>query len=149
MASNNSSKDSAWETLKRTYEGFPLYLRRPVGLDFDALAPKFKVQVALTHTFSFRRFDGAPEPIYNKSLEEFDLSVTRYFDQSGDGQVVLVKTFGGKRNYYFYVAASVDLDAMVSDLRGRFPGYNLEVQSASDPEWSFIRRYTSEFLNEA
>jgi hypothetical protein len=141
--------EQPWESLQRTYEGFPLYLRRPKNLDFDALAPKFPVLLILTHVFSFRRFDGAPEPTYNDKLEEFDSAVVRYFVGSGTGQGVLVETFGGKRNYYFYTAATVNPTLMLSDLRGRFPGQNLEVESKSDPNWRFIRDYTNNYLNEA
>jgi len=138
-----------WELLQRTYEGFPLYLRRPTNLDFDALAPRFPVLLVLTHVFSFRRFDGAPEPTYNDQLEEFDLAVVRYFEGIGTGQVVLVETFGGKRNYYFYATATVSPEAMLSDLRGRFPGHNLEIEIRSDPTWNFIRDYTNTHFNEA
>lgn len=141
--------DQSWESLKRTYEGFPLYLRRPKNLEFDALASRFPVLLVLTHVFSFRRFDGVPEPAYNNRLEEFDLDVVRYFSDSGDGQVVLVETFGGKRNYYFYVAAAVNHEAILSNLQRRFPGHNLEVESRSDPTWRFIRDYTITYLNEA
>jgi hypothetical protein len=137
-----------WETRTRTHEGFPLYLRRPVGLDFDALASKFATRLVLTHTFSFRRLDGAPEPGYNEALAEFDTSVTRYFEPSGAGQIVLVETFAGKRNYYFYVA-SFDPNAMLDDLRHRYPGCRLEAQCANDPTWGFIRRYSAEYLDGA
>ena len=138
-----------WESLQRTYEGFPLYLRRPKNLDFDALASRFPVLLVMTHAFNFRRFDGAPEPTYNDRLEEFDSAVVRYFASSGTGQVVLVETFGGKRNYYFYSAATFSPKQMLSDLRGRFPGHHLEIESRNDPTWHFIRDYTNTYLNEA
>jgi hypothetical protein len=95
------------------------------------------------------RFDGAPEPTYNRGLEDFDVSVTSYFAQSGGGQVVLVETFGGKRHYYFYVSPSVKVESVLSDLRGRFPGYKLEAEVRNDPGWTFIRRYIEEYLGEA
>jgi hypothetical protein len=139
----------AWESVQRTYEGYPLYLRRPAGLDFDALSPNFPVHLTITHELTFRRFDGAPEPAYNRGLEDFDVSVTRYFAETGGGQVVLVETFGGKRHYYFYVSPSVKVESVLSDLRGRFPGYKLEAEVRSDPGWTFIRRYTEEYLGEA
>jgi hypothetical protein len=139
----------SWEAVQRTYEGFPLYLRRPKGLNFEALSVKFPVHMTVTHEFSFRRFDGAPEPTYNDGLEEFDLAVTKYFSQTHEGQAVLVETFGGKRHYYFYVAASVRSDSVLSDLRARFPGLKLEVARRDDPSWNFIRNYTAEYLDDA
>ena len=131
------------------YKGFPLYLRRPVGLDFDALSKKFDLRLVLTHKFSFRRFDGGPEPVYNRTLEDLDLAITAFFENGGEGQIVLIETFGGERNYYFYVQRTVDPTAVLETLRSRFPGHVLEIVSASNPEWKFIRRYTLDYLNEA
>jgi hypothetical protein len=135
-----------WVSLRREYEGFPLYLRYPTSLDYDALQLKFSLRLVLTHTFSFRRFDGAPEPQYNDTLEELDLFLTRYFRASGRGQVVLVETFGGKRNYYFYLAEASDSEEFLAAVHERFPGQRVDGKCANDPEWKFIRRYRSEYL---
>jgi hypothetical protein len=145
----NTSGEFEWATLTREYEGFPLYLRFPRGLNYDSLQRRFPVRLVLTHVFSFRRFDGAPEPHYNEMLEEFDLSLLRYFKAGGLGQIVLVETFGGKRHYYYYVATSVDAEAILVNLRSRYPEQKVELQSKADPAWQFIRQYTNEFLNGA
>jgi hypothetical protein len=147
--SNHAREESPWESTQRTYEGFPLYLRRPVGLDFDSSSSRFPVHFALTHELSFRRLDGAPEPSYNNGLENFDAAVTGYFSACGQGQVVLVETFGGKRQYHFYVVPAVEPEVVLSDLRGRFPGFRLTGEARNDPTWNFIRRYTKEHLGEA
>lgn len=147
MTTHDQSTDEPWESVQRTYEGFPLFLRRPVGLDFDSLSPNLPVHMTLTHEFSFRRFDGAPEPKYNKTLEEFDVAATRYFSGSGRGQIVLVETFGGNRHYYFYVGTDVDPKAVADELSVRFPGMKLSAESQEDRGWTFIRRYTVEYLD--
>jgi hypothetical protein len=149
LTAANMSAEYEWATLTREYEGFPLYLRFPRGLDYDSLQCRFPVRLVLTHVFNFRRFDGAPEPRYNETLEEFDLSLTRYFKASELGQIVLVETFGGKRHYYYYVATSVDTEAILRSLQARFPEQRIELQSKADPAWQFIRRYSNEFLNGA
>ena len=149
MSSQTSSDPPSWESAQRTFEGFPLYLRRPKGLDFDKLSERFPVHLTVTHEFSFRRLDGAPEPTYNDGLEKFDLSLTDLFSHTADGQVVLVETFGGKRHYYFYVAQNVHAESVLEELRSTFPGYKLEAAVRPDPSWSFIRRYTKEHLGEA
>jgi hypothetical protein len=148
MKSHGTDAPVFWESTQRTYEGFPLYLRRPKGLDFDSLSVSFPVHMVITHEFSFRRFDGAPEPRYDSVLEEFDLFVTGYFSETDKGQVVLVETFGGQRHYYFYVSPSVQVESVLSDLRSRFPGYKLEAAIRNDPGWKFIRNYTAEYLDE-
>jgi len=93
---------------------------------YQRVSPRLLV---LTHTFSFRRFDGAPEPTYNDTLEEFDISVTRSLGNSGSGQIVLIETFGEKRNYYFYVTSAVDGGALVQMLSDQFSGYNLSMST--------------------
>ena len=143
MTTGAEPEECEWATLTREYEGFPLYLRFPLRLDYNALQHTFPVRLVLTHTFSFRRFDGLPEARYNETLEEFDFALVTYFEASGLGQVVLVETFGGERNYYYYVAPSVDPEAISADIRSRYPGQKIELQSQADPSWRFIRRYSS------
>ena len=146
MTVGNAPEEHEWATLSREHEGFPLLLRFPLRLNYDALQHRFPVRLALTHLFSFRRFDGLPEARYNETLEEFDDSLLTYFEANGLGQVVLVETFGGKRNYYYYVAGSIDPEAVAADIRSRFPAQRIEFQSKADPSWRFIRWYRKEFL---
>jgi hypothetical protein len=147
MTADEVSDAYEWVSLSRTYESFPLYLRFPRGLDYDLMQKKYPRRLIITHTFAFRRFDGAPEPKYNDTLEDFDLSVTRRFDGTEMGQPVLVETFGGKRHYYFYVAPSVDAEAFVRELTDRYPGHKLTMRCDDDPNWQFIRRYSEEYLD--
>ena len=149
MTKDNAPEEYEWTTLTREYEGFPLYLRYPLRLNYNALQHRFPLRLVLTHVFSFRRFDGLPEARYNETLEDFDAALVTYFKASGLGQAVLVETFGGKRNYYYYVTASVDPEAVSADIRSRFPEQRMEVESKADPSWRFIRRYSGEFLNGA
>lgn len=135
-----------WGTLAREHEGFPLFLRFPLQLDYDSLKQRFPLRLVISHTFNFRRFDGLPEALYNKTLEEFDHYLVTYFKADKLGQVVLVETFGGSRSYYFYVAESVDLEALSADILARFPSQKIELQSEADPAWRFIRWYRREFL---
>ena len=67
---DRDAREVEWATLTREYEGFPLHLRFPLRLDYDALQHRFPVRLVLTHVFSFRRFDGLPEARYNETLEE-------------------------------------------------------------------------------
>jgi hypothetical protein len=100
----------------------------------------------LTHTFNFRRSDGAPEPTYNDTLAKFDLTVTRSFRIDRTGQIVLIETFGGRRNYYFYVIPAFDGDAFRQLLNGQFAGYYLSETRRGDPVWRFIRNYHAEYV---
>jgi len=143
--SDSSSSETTWMTLTREYEGFPLYLRFPRRIANEDLQSRFPVLWALTHTFSFRRFDGSPEPAYNDTLGEFDHALVTLFERDGLGHIVLVETFAGKRHYYFYVQSTVEWESVLHALRVRFPGYTLAARGKEDPTWQFLRQYRSDF----
>lgn len=149
VAVTDGEAESPWISLRREHEGFPLYLRYPAALDYDVLQSKLPVRLVVTHTFTVRRFDGAPEPKYNESLEELDGFLTGYFASSDRGQIVLVETFGGERNYYFYIANSADTETLLADVRRQFSGQRVDAQCKADAEWRFIRRYRAEYLEGA
>lgn len=147
MSADANSSGLVWHLRSLEHQGFPLHLRWPVGLDFDDLSGRFPKLFVLTHTFSFRRFDGAPEPTYNDTLADLDLAVIRSFEDGSIGQIVLIETFGGKRNYYFYVLSGFDGGAICLSWSARFAGYNLSETAREDPTWKFIRTYRSEYLH--
>ena len=149
MTADAPSVQYTWRLRSLEYEGFPLHVRWPSGLDYDALAAHFPKLVVLSHVFSFRRFDGSPEPTYNDTLETLDVAVTSSFKSDGLGQIVLVETFGGKRNYYFYVASSVDGATFCGALQRQFGGCNFEVTARDDASWTFIRKYRADYLDGA
>ena len=146
VSEGEKSSDLLWHRLSLEYEGFPLHLRWPAGVDFDDLSGRFPKLFVLTHTFTFRRPDGTPEPTYNDTLANFDLTVTRSFRTDRTGQIVLIETFGGKRNYYFYVMSTFDGGTYCLLLSGQFPGYNLSETTREDPAWHFIRNYHAKYL---
>ena len=133
-----------WLWTEKNYEGFPLFLRRPTNLDIDSLRPCFPQLVAITHTFAKRMPNGLPEVDYNHGLAELDHSLIISFDIDHMGVPVLIETFGGKRNYYFYVSADADIEAVVSQAAQRFPGERLSSTTELDPNWSFITKYAKE-----
>jgi Family of unknown function (DUF695) len=139
---------SEWMSVQREYEGFPLFLRIPLGLNYDILQQSLPVLVTVEHTFSFRRFDGAPEPRYNDTLEDFDVELSSLFDGDELGKVVLIETFGGKRNYYFYVASQGEPASPFEVFQSRHPGAILKLDVRSDPTWRFARSYRAEFFAE-
>jgi hypothetical protein len=54
----------------------------------------FSTLVVVTHTFANREANGLAESKYNMITE---------FDSGSSGVSILVETFGGERNYYFYI----------------------------------------------
>ena len=146
MAPSNSEAESRWISIRREHEGFPLYLRYPAALDYALLQAKLPFRSVVTHAFSLRRFDGAPEPKYNDTLEAFDGFLTGYFASPDRGQIVLVETFGGERNYYFYIADPADTETLLTTVRRQFPGQRVDAECEKDSEWRFIQKYRAEYL---
>ena len=146
MNENPQLPEGAWHCRSLEYEGFPLYLRWPWQLDVEGLSRRFPKLLVLTHTFNFRRFDGAPEPVYNNALADFDLAVSRSFSADTRGQIVLIETFAGKRNYYVYVEPALDGTAFCLKLRAQYPGHHLSETTRDDSSWSFYRKYHAEYL---
>lgn len=127
-----------WLTAEKTYEGFPLFLRRPATLDVESLRPQLPTLVVLTHTFSKREPNGLPESDYNHGLATMDREIVSAFDIDCMGAPALVETFGGERNYYFYVALETDAAAIFSSLAGRYPEEKLSWSVRPDPGWEWF-----------
>jgi hypothetical protein len=130
-----------WVTAEKTYEGFPLFLRHPANLDVELLRPSFPTLAVVTHVFTKRKPNGLPDADYNDGLAEMDQELVTNFDVDRIGVPVLIETFGGKRNYYFYVATDADVPAVISAVARRYPDERLSWLVRPDPEWSFIEKY--------
>jgi hypothetical protein len=135
-----------WLTAEKIYEGFPLLLRRPADLNVDSLRPSLPSLVVVTHTFTKRKPDGLPEPDYNHGLAEMDHELVTAFDVDRMGVPALVETFGGERNYYFYVAKDTDVSAVISAVASRYPAERLSWTVRPDSDWSFIEKYAREYF---
>jgi hypothetical protein len=135
-----------WLTAEKTYEGFPLFLRRPAVLDVDAHRVTFPTLAIVTHEFTKREPNGLPEADYNHGLAGMDNELIVAFDVDRMGVPVLVETFGGKRHYYFYVAADADVAAVISAVARRYPEERLSWSVRSDPKWGFISKYATEYF---
>ena len=133
-----------WLTIERIYEGFPLFFRRVTNLDIQSLRPLLPNLAVVTHQFAKRKPNGLPEPTYNDGLAEMDHELITAFDVDRMGVPVLIETFGGERNYYFYIAADADAPSVISAIAWRYPDERLSWTIRPDPEWSSIERYARE-----
>jgi hypothetical protein len=133
-----------WLLAEKVYEGFPLFLRRPADFDVESLRPSFPSLAIVTHKFAKRKPNGLPDDDYNHGLAEMDLSLVGAFAVERMGIIALVETFGGERNYYFYVVQNADVPGVISAIAHRYPNEQLSWSVRPDKEWRFITRYTSE-----
>ena len=133
-----------WLTAESTYQGFPLFLRRPANINVEQFEKSFANLVVVTHHLSRVLPSGLPEADYNQSLAELDHDLVTAFDCNRSGVIALVETFGGERNYYFYVKADADVTEKVSAIARLYPSEKLAWSVRSDPSWSFIKGYERE-----
>jgi hypothetical protein len=68
------------------------------------------------------------------------------FDQRGNGVCVLIETYGGERNYYYYVIPNADVSALLDPILRRYSMEKLEISTKSDPEWNFFQKYAKDFF---
>jgi hypothetical protein len=133
-----------WLIAEKTYEGFPLFLRRPDGLDVDLLRPALPNLAIVKHKFTKRKPNGLPDDDYNHGLAEMDHVLVSAFDVDQMGVPALVETFGGERNYYFYVASDADVTETISKIASRYPAEQISWSVRPDRDWAFIETYARE-----
>jgi hypothetical protein len=134
----------SWLTAEKTYQGFPLFLRRPADFDVDSLRPLYPTLAVVTHEFTKCKVNGLPEADYNQGLLQMDCELVAAFDVDRMGVPALIETFCGKRHYYFYVSSEADVPAAVSAIADHYPTEPLSWEIRPDPTWEFIERYTRE-----
>jgi hypothetical protein len=75
-----------------------------------------------------------------------DHELVTAFDIDRMGVPALVETFGGERNYYFYVAEDTDVSTVISAVASRYPAERLSWTVRPDSDWSFIEKYAREYF---
>jgi hypothetical protein len=101
--------------------------------------------MAVIHKLAKVRPNGLPEAEYNDSLRTFDHDVIEFIECEGEGIVVVIETFAGKRHYYSYVDAAATFKARFEQLKSRYPQHDLTVGHGMDPEWSGWETYRKLF----
>ena len=99
-----------WLSGQSTYEGFPIYFRRPDirVAEYSSLCADFPLRLTVTHFLAQVKDNGLPEADYNESLADFDHALIGLLRDSGAAIVTLVETFAGKRTYYLYLRQGVE-----------------------------------------
>ncbi|EAR09234.1 DUF695 domain-containing protein [Reinekea blandensis] len=145
LLSSVFASGKSWESMSFEYEGYPLYLRIPIGQDYENLSESYSKHISITHHLEKVLSNGLPENEYNESLIDFDSQVTSVLENTELGVTVLVETFGGRRTYYMYSVSSLSVEHFKNELSNKFPEYSIDVHSYSDEDWSFIKQYSEEW----
>jgi hypothetical protein len=141
---NNPTEVMEWLTTETEYEGNPLYLRLPSYKNIWQYKSKFPKLMCITHIFDSVKDNGLPTADYNISLIDFDGEVVSLLESSKNGIVFLVETYGGARNYWFYVLDSEYYSKIFEDLQTKYPEKKLELDYRNDSDWGFIKDYPFE-----
>lgn len=148
MGTSSAATESRWKVTQITYEGFPLFLRYPIDLDYDKLQSLFPTFVVITVPYTEHTDNGLPEKNFNQSiLEPLDELIFKSIGGTKNGYCVLVETFYRNRHYYLYVAPTYDVELLKQTLQSSNANLAIEVEKSNDPSWSFIRRYAKERFN--
>ncbi|WP_228853533.1 DUF695 domain-containing protein [Aegicerativicinus sediminis] len=130
-----------WLTTKTEHEGLPLYLRLPNYKNIWQYRSKYPKLICITHEFESVKDNGLPTAEYNESLIDFDGEAVNLFDPKKGGIIFLVETYGGARNYWYYIVDSKFFFKKFHELKDKHSDKNLELNYRNDPEWNFIKDY--------
>ena len=75
-----------------------------------------------------------------------DRALITAFDVDFMGVPALIETFGGERNYYFYVSEETDVSNIISSMSHLYPSEKLSLKVKRDADWSFIEKYAKEYF---
>lgn len=136
-----------WLTTNTVYEGSPLYLRLPDYKDVWDFQSIHNILVCITHNLDSVTENGLPTTDYNASLIDFDREVVNLYKQKDEGIIILVETFRGTRNYWFYVNEQIRFNLKFKELKMKHHKKSLELSNRKDSNWSFIKKYPIELYN--
>ncbi len=138
---NKTQKEMKWLTTETEYEGFPLYLRLPDYKNIWGFKDKYPNLFCITHKLDKVKNNGVPESDYNLSLIDFDGDLVNLFDNDKEGIIVLIETFGGERNYWYYISSEIDPISKVKNIKKKYPSNMIETDFRADSDWGFIKKY--------
>jgi len=138
---NKTKKEMKWLTTETKNEGFPLYLRLPDYENIWSFKDKYSNLFCITHKLDKVKDNGLPESDYNLSLIDFDGDLADLFDNDKEGIIILIETFGGARNYWYYISSKIDYKTKVDNIRKKYPSNKIETDFRADLDWGFIKKY--------
>ncbi|TVZ22651.1 uncharacterized protein DUF695 [Dokdonia sp. Hel_I_63] len=130
-----------WLTTETEYDGLPLYLRLPNYKNVWEYKSKYPKLICITHEFDSVKDNGLATAEYNEPLIDFDGEVVNLFDPNKSGIVILVETYGGARNYWFYITDPKFFFNTFEELKSKHSDKKLELDYRNDSDWSFIKDY--------
>ena len=130
-----------WNSLDTISDGFPLYLRKPEYENVWAYQNNFTELFCITHKLEKVKQNGLPEQEYNRSLSDFDHHLCELFNKNKQGIIVLIETYGGERNYWYYIKLNTEYISNIDLVKHKYPQQSIEIWSKKDTDWGFLKTY--------
>jgi hypothetical protein len=118
-----------------------LYLRHPDYENIWSYKESFPNRFCITHELEKVKKNGLPESEYNKALNEFDHDLVSLFEYNKEGLIILVETYCGNRNYWYFISSNADYNTMISHIKNKYPANILTVDCSVDTHWGFLEEY--------
>ena len=134
-----------WSRTETEYDGLPLLLRRPNHQGIWSLQNDFSKLVLIKHNLSKVCNDGLPDSDYNDTLAEYDSYMCNLFCGTDNGIIILIETYSGSRNYFYYVHHRVDVNSQLNAARKKFE-VDLTIVEKIDRAWEFLTGYPIELF---
>lgn len=138
---NKIKKEMKWLTTETIYDGLPLYLRLPDYENVWSFKDNYSNLFCITHKLDKVKDNGLPKYDYNLSLMDFDGDLANLFDNEKEGIIVLIETYGGARNYWYYISSKIDYKTKVENISKKYPSNKIETDFRADLDWGFIKKY--------
>lgn len=123
-----------------------MLLRRPDHKNVWKFKGEFFKLVSIEHHLDIVVNSGLPESDYNQSLAEFDNDMCGCLSAKENGIPILIETFSGKRNYYYYyVRPEIELSFLLEAAKSEY-NVNLTGWDKIDQDWKFLDAYPMEIF---
>lgn len=134
-------KEMKWLTTETKYDGFPLMLRFPDYKNIWDYKEKFPNLFCITHKLEKVKNNGLPESDYNWTLMDFDKDLIHLFDDEKEGKIIVIETYGGERNYWYYVTSEVNYKSKIRSIQKKYLTNKMEPYFKEDKNWEFLKGY--------
>lgn len=130
-----------WKVVQGESEGGPLVLRINSDAAKYAAHPELPIRLGVTVAFNAPNEHGFCTPEEGEQLNQIEDQLVSRLQTNHAGFLVLVVTFGGKREFIFYVRDDQEASSAVDLVRDRTASHSLLYGLETDPEWLYYSQF--------
>jgi hypothetical protein len=124
-----------WVVFNGTKDGMPLIVRKNLSAAILRRGGEYPARVGVALRLLEASPDGLPSPTELTTLNNLEDSLAAAMESNQSAIHVLTITTSGFREQVFYAKESSDLGSALSDLRERFPDYDIQAYAEKDTGW--------------